>query len=133
MNWADDVDGGLPPITGWHSGPVLSKVQAPSEVPEVNGSAVPSSDKPANGNIPEETDTGFTPAMRGRGGRGRGGFRGDGFRGERGGPRGGFRGSFRGGDREHRGGFRGSDRSGERTFFPLALPAYSGINEYLYF
>ncbi|KAJ7218099.1 hypothetical protein GGX14DRAFT_439752 [Mycena pura] len=93
INWADEDEGGLPPIAGLHAKFGTSGSATPVVADEFQTDAAAA--EPAS--APAEED-GFTQA-RGRG-RARGGFRG----GERGGERGGYRGGFRGGDRGFRGG-----------------------------
>jgi len=103
FDWAEDEEGGLPPIAGLQAKFGTSETPSPADgTPSIPDTDVATS--PANGN-----DDGF---MQARGGRGR--PRGDhrSFSSSRGG-RGGERGPYRGGDRGGRGGYRGGF-SGER-------------------
>jgi len=111
FDWADEDEGGLPPIAGLQAKFGTSKTPSPADTPQdiqdTNPTEVTLS--PVDGSLPAGED-GFTQA---RGGRGR--QRGDrGFRGGRGGERGGYRGGPRGG---FRGGERGGSRGGERGSF----------------
>ncbi|KAF9010697.1 hypothetical protein BDQ17DRAFT_1397348 [Cyathus striatus] len=105
IDWANDEEGGLPPINSLHTAFRTSGSATPAEAEEP-AAATATPDPAIPSGVLKEED-GFTPAQ-GRGGRGRGG---------RGGFRGGDRGGFRGGDREGgyrgRGGFRGG-RGGDR-------------------
>lgn len=114
LNWADEDDGGLPPIAGLHA----KFGNTPEETPSTLAPGTPQPNVEHLNNGSAHDDDGFVSAQRARGSRGRGGFRGGergGYRGnfrggERGGYRGGDRGSFRGGDR---GGVRGGERGGQ--------------------
>jgi hypothetical protein len=131
IDWADDDEGGLPPIANLQAKFGTSGTASPEvadEVPETSVSVVngdPNND-PDHATQREEDD-GFTEARgRGRGGRGAprgnnrgfyrdGGYRGGDREGDRGGYRGGAHGGDRGGFRGDRGGFRGrGERGGER-------------------
>jgi hypothetical protein len=110
FDWADEDEGGLPPIAGLQAKFGTSKTPSPADTPQdiqdTNPAEVTLS--PVDGSLPAGDD-GFTQA---RGGRGR--QRGDrGFRGGRGGERGGYRGGPRGGFRGERGGSRGGERGNE--------------------
>lgn len=117
FDWAEDEEGGLPPIAGLQAKFGTSETPSPADgsqsIPDTNPTDVATS--PANGN-----DDGFMQARGGRGRPrgergfsrgGRGGERGHYRGGDRGGDRGGFRGGFRG-ERGHRGGERGGGYRG---------------------
>jgi len=112
FDWAEDDEGGLPPIAGLQAKFGTSQTPSPAHTPKEISDAGPAdaTASPVDGNVPTNDD-GFTHA---RGGRGR--PRGDrGPRGGRGGERGAFRGGgFRGGYRGERGGSRGGERGSFR-------------------
>ena len=112
FDWADEDEGGLPPIAGLQAKFGTSKTPSPADTPQdvhvQDTDPAEVTPSPIDGGLPAGDD-GFTQA---RGGRGR--QRGDrGFRGGRGGERGGYRSGPRGGFRGERGGSRGGERGSE--------------------